>query len=236
MMDTQSEPAIRRGRPVKWTKDHCLHALQQFEQHCTENGKLPTITYYTEYCSKVQNIPSVQSVILLFPSWNEARRYASENDTLTSLNSPGRHRVWAEELCLEAIRRYEEHCREIGQRTASRDGYQAWHRENPGTPSIGPIEQMGSWNTMRLLAARESHERSPIVLHQRNWPQEECIEILRQYIAYCQQWNQPCTRKNYDDWRTSHSDAPSSSTIINRGNWKTMIRRAEESTPHLFAI
>ena len=47
--------------------------------------------------------------------------------------------------CKQAIEWYLEHCQETGERPTT-TGYKKWYKDEPGTPSLGPIyKYLGSW-------------------------------------------------------------------------------------------
>lgn len=132
---------------MRWTKDECARVMREFEESCENVGLRATISEYYRW-SKGRHVPSPHTIESRFGSWNDAR--------LMSNMSPVKIRVNKFSLseCLIAIRDYEAYC-ELTGKNVTRDGFQTWHLQTPGTCSIGPIEHFGSWNEMRMKAAED---------------------------------------------------------------------------------
>lgn len=142
---------LRGAKQKIWSVKECREALQQYMQDCKHAQREASSSGYQAWHAQQENTPGYSTVVTKLggTSWNAAKIAAASDPQAVQLDVR-RGRI-AEEEVLEAIRRYEADCRETG-RKVSRDGYQQWHLQNPDTPSIGPIERLGTWNEMRRRA------------------------------------------------------------------------------------
>lgn len=139
-----------------WSAELCIQAVRRYTEDCNVAKEKPSLNGYKQWQQRVGNVPTIMTIIHTLGSWNTARTLAVQEGETLDLTPAGRS-VQRKSLveCLTAITQYEEHCEKIGKR-ATKQGYQSWHTEHPGTPSIGPIEHFGSWSEMRSKAAMEA--------------------------------------------------------------------------------
>ena len=138
------------------------------------------------------------------------------------LEGRGRPIKWDQQTCLEAVRRFEEHCREANL-PPTFDYYDEWRKDRSDAPSGFTIQRMfSSWNHARSTALAGNEQ---LHLHRfPGWTAERCLQALIAFQTHCIKTTDALTYDNYRRWQQTRQDAPSAFTIEKVfGSWKTAV-------------
>jgi hypothetical protein len=116
---------------------------------------------------------------------------------------------WTHDKCMAALRQYDEWCTDNKLRP-TRFGYYQWSSERTDVPSVGTIDRLGPWNTVRLALEGYSPEWSQ---HNVHWLKEECSGAVVRFLEHCQELHIRPSIKTYEKWRIDKVE-PSYRTII----------------------
>jgi len=212
--------SIGMARQKKWTQKLCLEALHQYEEHCKEAGRIPTIKNYKEF-SGCRDLPSV-GTIRLFGNWNQMRQQATNK-----LQEIPPNHTWTEATALDAIQRYEHYCQETNQKATSK-GYDEWRKHN-NAPCLRTISRYRTWNEMRMHTTGDNPLRATHNQEIRQpWTVLLVLDSIRRYEHYCQETHQKATRVGYQQWHMKNPNTPSIGTIEHHGPWNEMRLRSTE--------